>query len=65
MCQTMTDIRNVSDEVLFEVLTSWEEWTGDAKEFYRSIGFSHRQGNRNFKVSLSLSDAFRYRICRG
>ena len=36
-------LRNVSDEVLFEVLGSWEEWTGTAKDFYRTLGFSQRQ----------------------
>lgn len=36
-------LRNVSDELLCEVLNSWEEWTGTAKDFYKSIGFSHRQ----------------------
>ena len=36
-------LRNVSEEVLFEVLNSWEEWTGSAKEFYRAIGFSSKQ----------------------
>ena len=32
-------LRNVSNEVLFEVITAWEEWTGSQKEFYRAIGF--------------------------
>jgi hypothetical protein len=36
-------LRNVSDEVLYEVLLAWEEWTGTAKEFYRSIGFSQKK----------------------
>jgi hypothetical protein len=36
-------LKNVSEEVLFEVLTSWENWTGSASEFYRSVGFTHRQ----------------------
>ncbi len=33
-------IRGVSDELLLEVLSSWEHWTGSAKEFYKSIGCS-------------------------
>ena len=33
-------IRNVSDDLLLEVLTAWEEWTGTAKEFYTRIGSS-------------------------
>ena len=36
-------LRNVSDEVLYELLTAWEEWTGTSAEFYRSIGFSRRK----------------------
>ena len=36
-------LRNVSEEVLYELLCAWEGWTGTAKDFYKSIGFSHRQ----------------------
>ena len=36
-------LRNVSDELLYEVLCAWEEWTGTAKEFYKTIGFSYKQ----------------------
>lgn len=36
-------LRNVSDELLCEVLNTWEEWVGTAKDFYKSIGFSQRQ----------------------
>ena len=36
-------LKNVSDDVLYEVLLAWENWTGSSKEFYRSLGFSHRQ----------------------
>jgi hypothetical protein len=36
-------LTNVSDEVLYEVLVSWENWTGSSKEFYRSLGFSQTQ----------------------
>lgn len=36
-------LKNVSEEVLFEILCSWEQWPGTAKEFYRTIGFSQRQ----------------------
>ena len=36
-------LKNVSDELLCEVLTAWEDWTSTATEFYKSIGFSHRQ----------------------
>ena len=33
-------IRNVSDDMLLEVLSGWEHWTGSAKDFYRGIGIS-------------------------
>ena len=36
-------LRKVSDELLFEVLTAWENWQGTAKSFYQEIGFSQRQ----------------------
>ena len=36
-------IRNVPAEVLGEVLHAWETWTGTSKDFYASVGFSHRQ----------------------
>ena len=36
-------LKNVSDEVLYEVLLAWENWTGSSKEFYRSLGFSQTQ----------------------
>lgn len=36
-------LSNVSEEVLFELLTSWEQWTGPSKDFYRTLGFTHKQ----------------------
>jgi hypothetical protein len=36
-------LTNVSDDVLYEVLVAWENWTGSSKEFYRSLGFSQTQ----------------------
>jgi len=36
-------LTNVGDEVLYEVLVAWENWTGSSKEFYRGLGFSHTQ----------------------
>ena len=33
-------IRNVSNELLLEVLSMWENWTGTSKEFYTGIGSS-------------------------
>ena len=42
----MTDagrLQNVSDELLYEILTAWENWSATATDFYKSIGFTHRQ----------------------
>ena len=36
-------LQNVSDELLFELVTAWEGWTGTGAEFYRAIGFTGRQ----------------------
>ena len=36
-------LKNVSDDVLFEVLVAWENWTGASKEFYRSLGYTQSQ----------------------
>lgn len=36
-------LKNVSDDILYEVLVAWENWTGPSAEFYRSLGFSHSQ----------------------
>lgn len=36
-------IKNVSDELLYELLVAWEQWTGSGAEFYRGIGFSQKQ----------------------
>ncbi len=36
-------LKNVSDEILYEVLVAWENWTASSKEFYASLGFTHRQ----------------------
>lgn len=36
-------LRNVSEELHFEVLSAWELWTGSSAEFYRALGFTSRQ----------------------
>lgn len=33
-------VRITEDDLLMEVLRSWEQWTGPSKEFYRAIGVS-------------------------
>ncbi len=36
-------LSNLPADVLLEVLTAWEQWPGKLKDFYASIGVSHRQ----------------------
>lgn len=36
-------LKGVSEEILYEVLVAWENWTGSSSDFYRSLGFSFRQ----------------------
>jgi hypothetical protein len=36
-------IKNVSNEVYFELLKAWENWAGTSKDFYSSIGVSKMQ----------------------
>lgn len=35
-------VRNVSDELLLEILSSWEHWSGTSRDFYRGIGVSQK-----------------------
>lgn len=35
-------IRKVSEDLLLEVLSAWEQWTGTSKEFYKGIGSSQK-----------------------
>lgn len=36
-------LRDVSDEVVIEVLRAWENWRGTAAELYRELGLSKMQ----------------------
>jgi len=36
-------IRQISDEVLVDVLRAYERWTGSSAEFYRSLGLGKNQ----------------------
>ena len=36
-------LTKVSDELLFEILQAWEQWTGPASGFYASLGADHRK----------------------
>ena len=33
-------VRNVSDDLLMEILSAWEQWTGPAAGFSKSVGVS-------------------------
>ena len=35
-------IRGVSDDLLLEILSAWEQWTGPASHFYKAIGSSRK-----------------------
>ena len=36
-------LKNVSDELLIDILIAWESWPDTASSFYSSIGTSYRQ----------------------
>lgn len=36
-------LKNVNDELLIDILRSWESWPGTLKDFYGSIGVSPNQ----------------------
>lgn len=36
-------LRNVSDELLMEILNAWEHWTGPAAGFYTAVGVDFRK----------------------
>jgi len=36
-------VTNVSDDLLLEILSAWENWTGSAHAFYTAIGSNHRK----------------------
>lgn len=36
-------LRNLPEDLLLEVLVSWEKWTGKNKDFYKGIGISSKQ----------------------
>lgn len=36
-------VTKVSDELLLEILSYWENWSGSAKDFYRGIGSNQRK----------------------
>ena len=36
-------VTKVNDELLIEILSTWENWKGTAKDFYRGIGSNQRK----------------------
>ena len=36
-------LRNVSDDLLVEILNAWESWSGPAKSFYTGIGTNQQK----------------------
>lgn len=36
-------VKGITDDILYEILIAWEQWTGSSKEFYRSLGLSAAQ----------------------
>ena len=48
-------LRNVSDEVLLDLLRFWESWTGKAKEFYGGLGVSKQSMANMIKKAKKLS----------
>ncbi len=35
-------VTKVNDELLMEILSAWEQWTGPASGFYKSLGISQK-----------------------
>lgn len=36
-------LRNLNEDILYEVLVAWESWTGPSADFYRTLGFTYKQ----------------------
>ena len=36
-------LKGVDDELLVDILSAWESWTGASKDFYTALGTSHSQ----------------------
>ena len=35
-------MRGVNDDLLLEILSAWEVWTGSSSDFYKNLGSSHK-----------------------
>ena len=47
-------ITRVSDELLLEILSAWEQWTGSAKDFYSGIGSNSKKMARMIGKAKAL-----------
>jgi len=47
-------LRDVADDVVIEVLRSWESWGGSSKEFYQGLGLKAHQLSFLIKKGKSL-----------
>lgn len=36
-------LKNLNEDILYEVLIAWENWTGPSADFYRTLGFTYKQ----------------------
>ncbi len=48
-------IRNVSDELLLDILKAWECWTGKAKDFYMGLGLCKQSMVNMIRKAKKLS----------
>jgi hypothetical protein len=39
-------VKNVNSDLLMEILSAWESWTGPAKGFYAELGTNTKSGGR-------------------
>jgi len=47
-------IRRVPDDLVLDVLRAWEQWPGNAKSFYQSIGLNKQQLSAMIKKGKQL-----------
>ena len=59
-------LKNVSDDVVFEVLRTWENWPGQSRELYPELGLSKMQmvtmiqkAKRLVKSGMAPADDFK------
>ena len=55
-------LRNLNDDVLYEVLVALGNWTGTSAEFYRSLGFTYKQLARIIGKAKKLKRERRFEL---